>query len=342
MRLALTPLLIAFALSMALGCGSAESFEGGVRIPTATGAGASWSPDGRWIAIPNRKGVLLRDVESGARKQLAAPPLRRALGAMPGRIAWSADGRELRYVTNVGPAEHSGGWVTTVSVDGAAAEQIALGTSLVTFDWAPAGRPLVYATGPYAFSVSGPIGPAPAIWSVPGPGAASERLLDLPGEEREPRFSPDGRTLSFVYERRERSPAIGLWLVSSDGSGPHPLVPRLLSCEPSWSPDGRTIAFAGTTLGGDRRLHLYVVPASGGPMRQVTDDELRAGDPPAWTPGGNRLTYATYEGEIKSVRPDGRGERTIADLRHREVRDLMWSPDGEHLAYSAAEIAEPD
>ena len=342
MRFAPAVFLVACASLLGPGCGGAESFDGGVRIPASTGEGASWSPDGRSIAIPNRKGVLLRGVDGNGRQQILAPPLRRALGSMPGRIAWSTDGEELRYVTNIGPVEHKGGWVTVVGLDGGAADQVALGTSIYDFEWSPGGWPLLYTTGPYATSGGGPVGPRPAIWSVAGFGERSERLLDLPGQEYEPRFSPDGHSLAFVYEPRERKPAIALWLADADGSRPRPLVPRLISCELSWSPDGSRIAFAATTFAGDRRQHLYVVAASGRGFHRVNDDELRSGEPPAWTADGHRITYATYEGEIKSVRPDGSGPQTIADLDHQEVRNLMWSPDGRHLAYSAEEIVESD
>ena len=65
----------------------------------------------------------------------------------------------------------------------------------------------------------------------------------------------------------------------------------------------------------------------------ISRDEVRSG---RW------ITYATYEGEIKRVRPDGSDKQEIAAFEGREVRNLMWSPDGDHLAYSAEEIVESD
>jgi Tol biopolymer transport system component len=335
--------LLPLALLALLGCGEAKSFDGGVRLPAGTSEAAAWSPDGRWIAIPNRKGVLLRGVDGNGRRQLSAPPVRRFKGQMPARISWSRDGSEIRYLTNIGPVEQRGAWVSVVPTDGGKPRQTALGTSIVQAAWAPGDWPLVFSTGPYAISGGGPVGPKPAIWSVEGFGAPAQLLLDLPGEEYEPDFSPSGQELTFVYQHRERRPAIALWLAASDGSRPRPLVTRLISCEPSWSPDGRRIAFAATTFsGGDRRQHLYVVSVDGGRPRLISRDEVRSGEPPAWTPDGRWVTYATYDGEIKRVRPDGGKRHTIADFDDREVRDLMWSPDGDHLAYSAQEIVESD
>jgi Tol biopolymer transport system component len=341
MRLMFASTLLALASLFSFGCGAAESFDGGVRLPVGTADGASWSPDGRWIAIPNKRGVLLRGVD-GSRRQLSAPPARRFKGAMPGRLSWSRDGGEVRYLTNIGPVERRGAWVTVMPTEGGEARQVALGSSVIEAAWAPDDWPLLYATGPYAVSGGGPIGPKPAIWSVEGFGAPPHRLLNLRGEEYEPAFSPDGQTLTFVYQHRERKPMLALWIARSDGSQSRPLVTRLISCSHSWSPDGRRIALSATTFSGDRRQHLYIVSADGGRLRLISRDEVRSADPPAWTPDGRWITYATYDGEIKRVRPDGSETQTIADFDEQEVRDLMWSPDGDHLAFSAEEIIEPD
>jgi Tol biopolymer transport system component len=340
MRFLLTPLLLALCSLLGAGCGNVESFDGGVRLPAGTAEGTSWSPDGRWLAIPNKQGVLLRGVD-GRHRQLPGPPLRGVNGSVPGRISWSRNGEEVRYLTTVGPVEHHGAWVTVLPTDGGEARQVALGTSIAQATWAPGDWPLVYTTGPYATSGGGPVGPKPAIWSAEDFGAPPRRLLDFAGQEYEPEFSPDSRMLTFVYQRRERKPALALWLARSDGSRPRPLVGHLTSCVPSWSPDGRRIAFVGFSSSNPGH-HLFVVPVDGGRPRLIGRDQVLADEAPAWTPDGRWIAYATPEGEIKRVRPDGSDPRTIADLDHQEVRDLMWSPDGKHLAYSAEEIAESD
>jgi Tol biopolymer transport system component len=257
---------------------------------------------------------------------------------MPGRVAWSADGRELHYITNIGPVKHHGDWITVVPTDGGKTRQVALGTSVVQADWSPSGWPLVYSTGPYATGGGGPIGPKPALWAVDGIDSAPRLLLDLPGEEDAAEFSPDGSMLAFGYSRREA--VINLWAAGADGSRPRRLAGPLITLAYAWSPDGRQIAIEATTYAGDRRQHLYVVPSAGGELREVSHDEVDG--EPTWTPDGRWITYATYEGEIKQVRPDGSGARRIADLDHQHVRDLMWSPDDRHLAYSAEEIVESD
>jgi len=329
----------AFCLCLlALGCGSGEAFETGVRLPESTAEGASWAPEGARIAIPNKDGVLLRDIDGGKRTQLKAPPMRRHQGAMPGRFGWSPDEGEVHYVTNIGPGENRGGWITVVPTDGGDVRQVALGSSVQATAWSPAGWPLVYSTGPYAISGSGPIGPKSALWTVDGLDSPPRLLLNFRGEEAAPEFSPDGKRLAFAL--RSAKGVVGLWVARLDQTHPRRIAGSLIGIAYRWSPDGKWIAMITTTLKGDRRQHLYVVPSNGGRLRELSDEEVDG--EPAWTPDGRWITYATYEGTIKRIRPDGSGVRTIAKLDHQHVRDLLWSPNGDYLAYSADEIIESD
>ena len=216
----------------------------------------------------------------------------------------------------------------------------------------PCGQPLLVArrlaavfatTYLYIDVYHGPVGPRPALGVMAGPRRKPQRVLDMPGEESYPVISPDGGSVLFTLGR-ERHGA-GIWTARLDGSGRRQLAHGLGSGEASWSPDGTQVAVAGVvanTPGGDRRQHLYVVPAAGGPLRRLSDDELRVGERPAWTPDGQWITYATFEGEVRRVHPDGSDAETIADFPHQEVRDLAWSPDGTRLSYTARPIVETD
>lgn len=325
------------ALLIALTPEKEPTFPGGIRIPAETGAGASWSPNGRLIAIPNRDGVLLRRADGG-RRQLEAPSMPRYLGVQPGRIGWAPRGGELRYLTNDGPGKPSGAWLTIVPADGEDVEQRALGTSALAFDLSPTGWPLAYVTGPYAFGPNGDVGPKARIWKLANATAEPRILVDLPGKESALEYSPDGERLLFA--REEREPAVSLWVVASNGSRPRRLAGPFIAPAFTWSPDGRRVAIAATAFGGDRRRHLYVVPADGGPLRTLASEEVGDAEP-AWTPDGRWITYATYGGTIRSVRLDRGKRKTIAEFDRKHVRNLIWSPDGEHLAYSLEDIREP-
>jgi len=323
-------------LVLALDEDGRQGFPAGVRLPAQTAEGASWSPDGRWVAIPNSSGVLLRDPDGERSRQLRAPRTPRYLGTMPGRIGWSRDGEELRYVTTVGPEKMSGAWVTTVPVDGGKARQLGLGTSVISVGWSPRGPRLLFTTGPNAFGPGGDVGPRSALWELRRLDAEPRQLVDLPGDESGPEFSPDTTRILFSLEVEEGR--FELWVVRSDGGGARRLAGPFLTLAYRWAPNNRRVALvAAKSSDGDN--HLYVIPASGGKLRDLSGHGLAAAEP-AWTPGGRWIAYATRAGEIEKVRLGGADRQKIADFDGERIANLLWSPDGKRLAYSSEEIVE--
>jgi tricorn protease len=76
----------------------------------------------------------------------------------------------------------------------------------------------------------------------------------------QPALSPDGSTLAFTW-------AGDIWTVSSAGGRARPLTRNTaVDHEPEFSPDGKQIAFSSDRQGS---FHPYVMPAEGGPPRQV-------------------------------------------------------------------------
>lgn len=77
----------------------------------------------------------------------------------------------------------------------------------------------------------------------------------------DPAVSPDGQTIVFVYDN-------DLWQVAATGG----MAYRLTSLQgkvslPRFSPDGQWIAFTSTR---DRNANVYIMPARGGQIRQLT------------------------------------------------------------------------
>jgi len=344
MRAARNSLLLA-ALALACfplaACAGEASFEHGVvgvRLSDRVGAYAGWSPDGRWIAVPARGGLRLRNVETGKQRLLKAP-VYQGFPERPGRIEWSADGKTIRYATSFPkPDNGNASWLTEVPVDGSAYRHQTLGVRAQQVSWAADGYPLAFATGPYALDFEkGPIGPKPSLYVVDEFGAAPRRVAFIPHPKREeditePAVSPDGSRIAF--RRWGARHNVNIWTVRSGGSNPKAVVPGLVSVDTvEWSPDGRRLALGAYTARGDRRQHVYTVPAGGGRLRRIVDDEILDG--PAWSPDGRWLAYSTYDGKIWRVHPDGNGRQPIAEIPDEEPRDLLWSPDGRHLAYTA-------
>jgi len=331
--------------ALGLGSAGAASFEAGVvgvELSYFHGREAAWSPDGRLIAIPAKNGIKLRDVETGTAKLVKAPP-QRVFPEPPGRLSWSADGLALRYVTSLGPGGKRGAWLTEVGRDGSGLRQIRLGIKVAQTAWAPQGWPLAISTGYYAYDLDkGPLGPHPALLIVPRFGAKPKTIVRVGPEKREvtieePRFSPDGERI--LYQRSERR-TTSIWTVRPDGSGRKRLGPTLVAAlDTAWSPRGDAIAYAGVKRG-DLRTRLYVASAADGKPRRISGQEILDG--PVWSPDGEWITFSNYDGEIRRVHPDGSGEEVIAKLPGEEIRGLLWSPDGRHLAYMARPFPESD
>jgi Tol biopolymer transport system component len=335
--------LLAFAL-FATSAGKASFRYGviGVRLSEGIGEYAAWSPDGTWIAEPARVGLRLRNVTSGEIRQVRAPAFQaQSFTVPPGPLAWSPDGRTIRYATSPPIPNSSNNYASQlieVQVDGSGIRQKTLGVRALSTDWAPQGWPLAFATGPYALDFEkGPIGPKPSLFVVDEFGAEPRRIALIPhpkGEEAiaEPVLSPDGKRIAF--QRWGRRFSVSIWTVGTDGSDPEPLVPALVAAfTVEWAPDGRLLALgAHTSVRGGR--HVYTVPASGGRLRRIVDEEILDG--PAWSPDGRWLAYSTYAGKIWRIHPDGSGRQVIGKVPGEQASNLLWAPDSRHLAYTAA------
>ena len=96
--------------------------------------------------------------------------------------------------------------------------------------------------------------------------------------ESEAAWSPDGKSVVFVSNREAEPDAsyrTDLWLVAADNGDRGASLVRLTNDErvksaPAWSPDGRSIAFLTAEDGVYGAPQLAVMPAAGGPVRNLT------------------------------------------------------------------------
>ncbi len=201
-----------------------------------------------------------------------------------------------------------------------------------------------------------------ALWAVPADGSNPARRLTIGARhDRAARFSPDGRTLAFLSDRRlvaeelpgapdDREDGVQVHLLPLDGPG----EARRLTDLPrgadgiAWSPDGRRLAVLSASLGATRaddarrRGRSSTPPAPGSPppsdyhyldrLRSMLNGagfvyplvrQLWMVD--AETGEARRLTDLPASAEAPAWSPDGSRIAFVADLDRD--RDLRWRSD---------------
>jgi dipeptidyl aminopeptidase/acylaminoacyl peptidase len=201
------------------------------------------------------------------------------------------------------------------------------------------------------------------LWLVPSGGGDARQLTAAPARDTGPRWSPDGTQIAFVSDRGGEKQ---VWVIRVDGGEARALTSGKRSpADLAWSPDGRWLAFVGKpdAAGRDesdvrvisrlrykqdgegfwdgRWKHVFVVPASGGDISQVTQgdfDHLT----PAWSPDGASLAYTanpdpdadlTNVSDIWVVPVGGAAPPRRLSRGIGPAQSPAWSPDGTTIAY---------
>ena len=107
------------------------------------------------------------------------------------------------------------------------------------------------------------------------------RLTFGSGLQTDVTWSPDGTRIAYAADTAGN---FDIWVQPVDGGDAVALTTSpAQDTQPAWSPDGRTIVFRSERDGGG----LYLVPALGGPERQLTS----FGAYPQWTPDGSEVLF---------------------------------------------------
>lgn len=287
------------------------------------------SPDASMIAysatLPDRRGtvIMMQTTNSSQARQISFPE-----NGVSDRVpSWSPDGREiawLRYGPGracevlVMPASGSGGERSVAACDG---------DDLLSFDWAPDSRALVFgsmsserdATGLRLLDLQS------GRWrdlSYPGRGSALDHA---------PRFSPDGRWIGFV-----RNPQLGdLWRVPALGGEPERLTDIGGEFRGwDWTPDGSGVVFARRIDSETRLYHLDLA------SRRIRDLGLDDAQAPAIAGRAGVLAFVRRRpqfGLFRVNRSEASGPVRREHLFASSGRDTMPSlaPDGRQLVFSS-------
>jgi Tol biopolymer transport system component len=149
-----------------------------------------------------------------------------------------------------------------------------------------------------------------------------------------PMWSPDGRTIAFIDERR-------LFVVPATGGARRRLGIQKVAEEaaPSWSPDSQRVAYVAPMASGLDRYALWTIRANGSGGRRILQNILEHS--PTWSPDGSRIAFDKllphFVSAVWTVRTDGTGLHRVSGSRARESsQGPSWSADGRLLLYSRA------
>jgi len=300
------------------------------RLITATSGFETYptlSPDGSQVAYeadtPARQGSVIKVQTSGN-----APA--RVLMDTPATYSdrfpnWSPNGRDIAFA-RFGPDGSCE--VIIASATGGALRHVTRcdGTELLSFDWTPDGRGLLFGSlsGKYAHRGIRTLNIASGSWT------ALDYAIDADSFEYAPRYSPDGRWIVFV-----RNPQVGdLWRIPAEGGTPEQLTNDSAEIRGwAWRSDSRHIVFGRRV---DSEARLYELDTRTRTLRDLGLDDAQA---PALSRSNNMLAFMHRRAQFGlfkvPINADGPGapERLFAS-GGRDAQPMI-APDGRQLVFSS-------
>jgi Tol biopolymer transport system component len=143
---------------------------------------------------------------------------------------------------------------------------------------------------------------------------------------------PAGSNGRIAFASRE-SADWHIYVMNADGSDKRQVTSRFKGgYEPSWSPDGTKIVF--------QYNGLWVLDIlTGERIKLPTEVENTYVVKPSWSPTGEWIAFLNedgYRGDLYLIRPDGTDQTRLTNTADiSRDGDLVWSPDGSRIAFSA-------
>jgi len=259
-------------------------------VVTSAPAGVSgyeWSPDGRFVAY------LSRDAAAGP------PPIANRVGANP-------------------PATRL--WVQPLP-SGAPRALTPPDQFVDSFAWAPDGKEIAYSFAPFV----GFLAPySSKIFAVAVDGGAARPVIDRPGMNVSPQFSPDGKRLSFITTSERTGLIAPRGLAVADAGARNSQI-RLYPmngawiAEILWAPDGQSLFVTmneGTFATG---AHMFEMPIVRVTLADGKAERLGTGATVEYSISlsrdGRRLAY-------REVRARTMGDVVVMDVASRKTQTI--------------------
>ena len=175
-------------------------------------------------------------------------------------------------------------------------------------------------------------------------------LTTYPGYESSPSFSPDGNQVAFSWNG-EKGDNYDIYVKLIGSDRPLRLTTDPARDEfPAWSPDGRSIALLRRDPAVQEDFTLVLVPALGGPEREIAQfrrnmPKMGARNPPAlfgWSPDGRWLLVGVQEGELVRVSAESGEKSRLTTTDGSSVLFAAIAPGGRSAVFARANTAVRD
>lgn len=336
------------------------------RIGSLSADHATYSPDGQRLALSKDDGIYLADRDGSNAHRIVA-----YTGGC-GRVAWSPDGKLLRFIlwdpaTKRGSTwevsagggkmrpllpswkDSLGEWDGRWTADGAYYIFSAMGVKNGQgnlwalreppglFPWLQ-GKPIPLTSGPISYGVPFPSSDPRILYAEGGIGPLNTVAVDRSSRMAKP-FLPELGARELVFSPDGQSVLFvgenSLWRSRQDGTQRYQLVKNLISFPapfPLWSPDSKKILFAG------KMDDIYILPAEGGTPQPVLATGQQ-GFSPDWGPDGKHIVYSAMEQKVDHSGSqatlyfyDLASQQSIKIPKSEGLSEVRWSPDGRYLA----------
>jgi Tol biopolymer transport system component len=288
-----------------------------------------WSPDGQYLYFASNRGGSMNlwrlPIEERTGEVQGPPESVTTPSPYSQHLSFSRDGQRLAYVQEVNRAN-----IQQVGFDPSTETIIGQPTWITQGsrpaenpDWSPDGEWIVFAMRE----------PQEDLFVIRRDGTGLRQLTNDVHKDRVPRWSPDGKQITFYSDRSGR---YQVWVVSSDGSGLRQLmnIANANVYNPMWSPDGTHLVF-GALMDVSKPLSKgfneamasarYALMDVSKPWDQQTLDTLPPfGDPPlpftpfSWSADGKTLAGQT--------RTSGIAVFSLESRRYHKLTDFGGSP----------------
>ncbi len=303
-----------------------------------TNTAASWSPDGKTLAVSMGSrsadskteagvGIFLLSLESGERIRLTQPPT----GTRDNYPCFSPDGKWLAFTRDYSPTETD---IFAVSTSGGAPKQVTSdrGRVLLGLTWTSDSREIVYA---------GNRASGRGVWRAAVSGGVPQRVPINGKDPLSPNISRQGNKLVWT----ELSSDSNIFLYQGPGfaGGVTPgrlgAGAKLASSSihedhsPQFSPDGHKLVFASGRTGGQE---LWVSDADGSNAVRLTTKGGPTGSP-RWSPGGQWIAFDSHvggNGDIYVISATGGPWRRLTFEPSAQVQPA-WSSDGKWIYFKS-------